>query len=147
MRRNAPVSRSALTQRHWFYEDYLRPLNPLLPQLSQRSFTHLIIASSPLYSDLSAEDYDAVWEEYCRYKRMVPCCGGILINSEGDKVGDRIAMCSPRVDADNRSSWSVDGNPALGGASHVAKSTLKNQKLRARFARSVQVAIAPCLLC
>lgn len=71
---------------HWFYEDYLRPLNPLLPSLQQRQFTHLIIASSPLYSHLGSEDYDAVWEEYCRYKRMVPCCGGILVNETGDKV-------------------------------------------------------------
>lgn len=73
--------------RHWFYEDYLRPLNPLLPSYSQRNFTHLIIASSPLYSHLGVKDYDGVWEEYCTYKRMVPCCGGILINKGGDKVG------------------------------------------------------------
>ncbi len=72
---------------HWFYEDYIRPLNPLLPSYSQRHFTHLIIASSPLYTNLGAKDYDGVWEEYCRYKRMVPCCGGILINKQGDKVG------------------------------------------------------------
>ncbi|ORY20476.1 Dcp2, box A domain-domain-containing protein [Naematelia encephala] len=77
-------------QAHWFYEDYLRPLNPLLPTYSQRTFTHLIVASSPLFAALHGGsegiDYDAVWDEYCRYKRMVPCCGGILINAKGDKV-------------------------------------------------------------
>ncbi|WWC58153.1 uncharacterized protein I303_100688 [Kwoniella dejecticola CBS 10117] len=75
-------------QAHWFYEDYLRPLNPLLPSLSQRNFTRVIIESSPLYASLMAQggvDYDQVWEEYCSYKRMVPCCGGILINKDGDK--------------------------------------------------------------
>ncbi|WRT63811.1 uncharacterized protein IL334_000736 [Kwoniella shivajii] len=75
-------------QAHWFYEDYLRPLNPLLPSLSQRNFTRIIIESSPLYAALMAQggvDYDQVWEEYCSYKRMVPCCGGILINKDGDK--------------------------------------------------------------
>ncbi|WWD22542.1 hypothetical protein CI109_107035 [Kwoniella shandongensis] len=75
-------------QAHWFYEDYLRPLNPLLPSLSQRHFTRLIIESSPLYKQLMKDggvDYDRVWEEYCSYKRMVPCCGGILINRNGDK--------------------------------------------------------------
>ncbi|WVW81843.1 hypothetical protein I302_103841 [Kwoniella bestiolae CBS 10118] len=75
-------------QAHWFYEDYLRPLNPLLPSLSQRNFTRIIIESSPLYASLMAQggvDYDQVWEEYCSYKRMVPCCGGILINKDGDK--------------------------------------------------------------
>ncbi|WWC85845.1 uncharacterized protein L201_000712 [Kwoniella dendrophila CBS 6074] len=75
-------------QAHWFYEDYLRPLNPLLPSLSQRNFTRIIIESSPLYASLMAQggvNYDQVWEEYCSYKRMVPCCGGILINKIGDK--------------------------------------------------------------
>lgn len=72
-------------QAHWFYEDYLRPLNPQLPALSQRHFTQLIIASSPLYANWEI-DYDAVWAEYCAYKKMVPCCGGILLNQDGDKV-------------------------------------------------------------
>lgn len=72
-------------QAHWFYEDYLRPLNPLLPSLSQRQFTHLLIASSPLYAQ-SDIDYDAVWEEYWAYKRMVPVCGAIMVNFQGDKV-------------------------------------------------------------
>jgi hypothetical protein len=74
---------------HWFYEDYLRPLNPLLPSLSQRHFTQLIISSSPMYSSLAGDegvDYDNVWAEYISYKSMVPCCGGILINQDGDKV-------------------------------------------------------------
>lgn len=72
-------------QAHWFYEDYLRPLNPQLPALSQRHFTQLIIASSPMYANWDI-DYDAVWAEYCAYKKMVPCCGGILLNQDGDKV-------------------------------------------------------------
>ncbi|OCF40735.1 hypothetical protein I317_05430 [Kwoniella heveanensis CBS 569] len=75
-------------QAHWFYEDYLRPLNPLLPSLSQRNFTRIIIESSPLYVSLMNQggvDYDQLWEDYCSYKRMVPCCGGILINKDGDK--------------------------------------------------------------
>jgi mRNA-decapping enzyme subunit 2 len=67
----------------------LRPLNPLLPSLSQRHFTQLIISSSPFYSSLAGDegvDYDSVWAEYISYKSMVPCCGGILINSVGDKA-------------------------------------------------------------
>lgn len=42
-----------------------------------------------MYSRLvsgSAVDYESVWDEYKSYKRMVPCCGGILLNKEGDKV-------------------------------------------------------------
>ena len=88
------VHASSVNSRHWFYEDYLRPLNPLLPQLSQRSFSHLIVASSPLYGHLTDDDYDEVWDQYCRYKRMVPCCGGILINADGDKVGGASVVLS-----------------------------------------------------
>nr|ODN87587.1 hypothetical protein L203_03366 [Cryptococcus depauperatus CBS 7841] len=78
-------------QAHWFYEDYLRPLNPVLPSLSQRHFTRLIIESSPLYRQLISSsdggvDHNTVWDEYRSYKRMVPCCGGILLNKEADKV-------------------------------------------------------------
>ncbi|WVQ76148.1 hypothetical protein IAR50_005799 [Cryptococcus sp. DSM 104548] len=76
-------------QAHWFYEDYLRPLNPLLPSLSQRHFTRLIIESSPLYKRLVSSgsiDHDSVWDDYRSYKRMVPCCGGIMLNKQGDKV-------------------------------------------------------------
>jgi mRNA-decapping enzyme subunit 2 len=75
--------------RHWFYEDYMRPLNPQLPSLSQRNFTQLIIASSPIFSSLAGPDgvnYNAVWTDYMSYKSMVPCCGGILLNKDATKV-------------------------------------------------------------
>ncbi|RXK34654.1 hypothetical protein M231_08089 [Tremella mesenterica] len=75
-------------QAHWFYEDYLRPLNPQLPSLSQKYFTELILASSPLAAELNDRggyNHDEVWAEYCSYKKMVPVCGGILINKAGDK--------------------------------------------------------------
>ncbi|KAL7418683.1 mRNA-decapping enzyme subunit 2 [Cryptotrichosporon argae] len=71
-------------QAHWFYEDYLRPLNPLLPSLNQRQFTRILIDSSPLYA-AAGVDHDAVWDEYCAYKKMVPCCGAIIISAQGDK--------------------------------------------------------------
>lgn len=77
--------------RHWFYEDYLRPINPFLPSLSQKHFANLIIASSPIYANLinaggAKIDYDAVWIDYMEYKRMVPTCGVILVNRQGTKV-------------------------------------------------------------
>lgn len=104
--------------RHWFYEDYLRPLNPHLPSLSQKHFTQLIVASSPIYATLAEGqgqaqgqggkkgggggkgqgqgqakiDYDAVWMEYLSYKSMVPCCGGILLSEQGDKVSSSLWM-------------------------------------------------------
>jgi mRNA-decapping enzyme subunit 2 len=87
-----------ISNSHWFYEDYLRPLNPTLPSYNQRNFTHLLIASSPLYSSIGDIDYDSIWDDYCSYKRMVPCCGGILINREGDKVDLCIYLNTARAD-------------------------------------------------
>jgi hypothetical protein len=80
-----------LTDRHWFYDDYLRPLNPDLPPLSQKHFSRVIISSSPLYSNLIDEDglpinYETTWDRYTAYKRMVPTCGVVLINAKRTKV-------------------------------------------------------------
>lgn len=78
----------AAEQAHWFYEDYIRPLKPQLPVLGQKNFSQLLISQSPLAHELGGTggvDYDAVWAEYCDYKKMVPVCGGILINKSGDK--------------------------------------------------------------
>jgi mRNA-decapping enzyme subunit 2 len=59
--------------------------------LSQKHFTKVIIASSPLYANLVDEDgqpvnYEATWDRYTKYKRMVPTCGVILINAKESKV-------------------------------------------------------------
>lgn len=124
-------------QAHWFYEDYLRPLNPLLPSLGQRQFTHLIIASSPLYADTEI-DYDAVWEEYCAYKKMVPCCGGILINDTADKVlmvrgwKSNAGWCFPRGKINSEES---DVSCAIREVSYAApcRATLTLQRSKRRL--------------
>lgn len=109
---------------HWFYEDYLRPLNPLLPSLSQRHFTQLIISSSPMYSSLAGDegvDYDNVWAEYISYKSMVPCCGGILINQDGDKVSEvsldsRLSETITTARYQELENWSQADSSVLDGA-------------------------------
>lgn len=69
-------------------------MNPRLPSISQRQLSQDMIRSSPYHSSSrflqpgeTSLDYERAWEKYCAYKRAVPCCGGILLNEEGDKVG------------------------------------------------------------
>ena len=100
--------------RHWFYDDYLRPLNPALPPLSQKHFSKVIIASSPLYSHLVDEDglpinYDLTWDRYTTYKRMVPTCGVVLINAERTKVSHIV-----HIPSDVRHCWSDISDPSHG---------------------------------
>ncbi|GMK58933.1 hypothetical protein CspeluHIS016_0603750 [Cutaneotrichosporon spelunceum] len=69
---------------HWFYEDYVRPSNPTLPALSQKEFTKEILQLDDSYRD--KYDFDEEWKSFLKYKKVVPCCGGILLNRTGDKA-------------------------------------------------------------
>lgn len=69
---------------HWFYEDYVRPLHPSLPALSQRNFTEYLLQHNDTYRDMF--DYNEYWNKFLDYKKEVPCCGGILLNRTGDKA-------------------------------------------------------------
>lgn len=69
----------------------MRPVNPYLPNLSQKQFAQQVISSNPIFADLTDDegrtiDYDAIWTEYLFYKQMVPTCGVILVNRQGTKV-------------------------------------------------------------
>jgi hypothetical protein len=99
-----------LSLRHWFYDDFLRPLNPSLPPLSQKHFTKLLIASSPLYSSIVDEtgrpiDYDSTWEKYTQYKRMVPTCGVALINVKESKVSYLTKTGADEIDITCTTLW------------------------------------------
>jgi len=54
--------------------------------MTQKIFTHALVKNNILYRLYGGGDNDDVWDAYCDYKKMVPCCGGILINAAGDKV-------------------------------------------------------------
>ncbi|TXT12492.1 uncharacterized protein COLE_02902 [Cutaneotrichosporon oleaginosum] len=68
---------------HWFYEDWVQPQNPSLPMLNQRNLTQLLLEHTGQYPGL---DFDEQWQKFLAYKKVVPCCGGILLNTTGDKV-------------------------------------------------------------
>ncbi|KZZ93626.1 mRNA decapping protein 2, Box A [Ascosphaera apis ARSEF 7405] len=69
----------------WFYEDFIRPLDPNLPSLSLKEFSMKIFAHCPLMSQWSPYHHAAAFSEFMAYKTRVPVRGAILLNEEMDK--------------------------------------------------------------
>jgi mRNA-decapping enzyme subunit 2 len=70
----------------WFYEDFIRPLDPSLPSLTLRAFSLRIFQHCPLFSEWSADSYTAAFAEFLAYKSRVPVRGAIMLNEDMDQV-------------------------------------------------------------
>ncbi|CAG8976214.1 hypothetical protein HYALB_00011145 [Hymenoscyphus albidus] len=70
----------------WFYEDFIRPLDPSLPSMSLRSFCLRIFAHCPLLSPFSQGHHMAAFEDFLAYKTRVPVRGAIMLNEAMDSV-------------------------------------------------------------
>ncbi|KAI2088115.1 mRNA-decapping enzyme subunit 2 [Ophidiomyces ophidiicola] len=70
----------------WFYEDFIRPLDPNLPSLNLRSFSLLIFQHCPLMSQWSHYHHSTAFSEFLAYKTRVPVRGAILLNEAMDEV-------------------------------------------------------------
>jgi mRNA-decapping enzyme subunit 2 len=70
----------------WFYEDFVRPLDPSLPSMSLRSFCLRIFQHCPLLSAFSADNHMRAFEEFLLYKTRVPVRGAIMLNKAMDSV-------------------------------------------------------------
>lgn len=70
----------------WFYEDFIRPLDPNLPSLSLRAFALRIFQHCPLMSQWSHYHHSTAFSEFLAYKTRVPVRGAILLNEEMDEV-------------------------------------------------------------
>jgi len=83
-----------IEQAYWFYEDFSRPSNPLLPKLTLKSFGERLIAAcleeepyaSLLPPILGKEGVEGLIGEFYKYKSHVPTCGAIILNRSLDKV-------------------------------------------------------------
>ncbi|KAK0640073.1 mRNA decapping complex subunit 2 [Lasiodiplodia hormozganensis] len=71
---------------HWFYEDFIRPLDPSLPSMSLKQFCLLIFQHCPLFSEYAETYYSAAYSEFLAYKTRVPVRGAILLNDAMDHV-------------------------------------------------------------
>ncbi|KAL1880489.1 hypothetical protein VTK73DRAFT_5876 [Phialemonium thermophilum] len=70
----------------WFYEDFIRPLDPTLPSMSLRSFCLRIFRHCPLLAPFSVENHMRAFEEFLQYKTRVPVRGAILLNEAMDST-------------------------------------------------------------
>ncbi|EST10105.1 NUDIX hydrolase domain protein [Kalmanozyma brasiliensis GHG001] len=81
-------------QAHWFYEDFLRPLNASLPSLALRRFSSYLLHTASMIVPLiqryitggsGQQDLEAAFDEFLKYKTRVPVCGAILLAEDWNK--------------------------------------------------------------
>lgn len=70
----------------WFYEDFIRPLDPTLPSMTLRTFCLRIFQHCPLLASFSVENHTKAFEEFLQYKTRVPVRGAIMLNNDLDSV-------------------------------------------------------------
>ncbi|KAK2594234.1 mRNA-decapping enzyme subunit 2 [Conoideocrella luteorostrata] len=70
----------------WFYEDFIRPLDPTLPSMTLRMFCLRIFQHCPLLASFSVENHTKAFEEFLQYKTRVPVRGAIMLNHAMDSV-------------------------------------------------------------
>ena len=75
-----------MEEAQWFYEDFVRPLDPTLPSLSLRAFSMRIFQHCPLFSQWSAQHHTSAFAEFLAYKSRVPVRGAIMLNEAMDEV-------------------------------------------------------------
>ncbi|KAI9742108.1 MAG: mRNA-decapping enzyme subunit 2 [Cirrosporium novae-zelandiae] len=75
-----------IEEAQWFYEDFVRPLDPALPSLSLRNFCLRIFQHCPLLSRFTPYQHSQAFDTFLLYKTRVPVRGAILLNDNMDKV-------------------------------------------------------------
>ncbi|KAK9462374.1 Dcp2, box A domain-containing protein [Lipomyces oligophaga] len=68
---------------HWFYEDFIRAINPELPSLSQKIFTARLFAHCPLLQKWS-DVHEQAFADFMQYKFRVPVRGAIILDKSMD---------------------------------------------------------------
>lgn len=76
----------AVEEAQWYYEDFIRPLDPSLPSMSLRTFCIRIFAHCPLLSSFSQGDHMQAFEQFLQYKLRIPVRGAIMLNEAMDSV-------------------------------------------------------------
>lgn len=71
---------------HWFYEDFIRPLDPSLPSMNLRNFSLRIFQRCPLTAHCGLDVLEKAYAHWIGYKKRIPVRGAILLNEEMDSV-------------------------------------------------------------
>lgn len=69
---------------HWFYDDFVRPLDRSLPAMTLRTFCLSIFKRCPLLAPFPIENHVLAFEEFLKYKTSIPVRGAILLNEAMD---------------------------------------------------------------
>ncbi|KAL9129938.1 MAG: hypothetical protein Q9217_001740 [Psora testacea] len=75
-----------IEEAQWFYEDFIRPLDPELPSLNLKSFCAVMFQHCPLLWDWSSQKQAEAFQAFLVYKTMVPVRGAIMLNENMDEV-------------------------------------------------------------
>ncbi|RKF83726.1 putative mrna decapping complex subunit 2 [Golovinomyces cichoracearum] len=70
----------------WYYEDFIRPLDPTLPSMTLKRFCEEIFAHCPLLLPFSQDDRRKAFDAFLSYKKRVPVRGAIMLNEKMDKL-------------------------------------------------------------
>lgn len=70
----------------WYYEDFVRPLDPTLPSLNLRQFCLLIFQRCPLLAPFPEHQHLAAFDEFLAYKVRVPVRGAIMLDPDMNEL-------------------------------------------------------------
>jgi mRNA-decapping enzyme subunit 2 len=73
-----------IEEAHWFYEDFIRVLDPALPHMSLKEFCLRMFQHCPLFANYSTEHHMRAYQEFMQYKTRIPVRGAIMLNHEMD---------------------------------------------------------------
>ncbi|KAI9321574.1 Dcp2, box A domain-containing protein [Dichotomocladium elegans] len=71
-------------QAHWFYEDFVRLLQPNLPSFQLKTFSEKIFKHCPLLKQW-AHQHEKTYSDFMQYRFRIPVCGAIILNENLDK--------------------------------------------------------------
>lgn len=75
-----------IEEAHWFYEDFIRPLDPRLPTMSLKTFHMRIFQHCILFTDFDEDMAERAYKEFLEYKTRIPVRGAILLNHKMDRA-------------------------------------------------------------
>ncbi len=74
-----------IEEAHWFYEDFIRPLNMLLPAMKMNQFTAKILQRCPMVWRWEETSKQAL-AKFGKYKSIIPVRGCALLNADRSKL-------------------------------------------------------------